>query len=269
MSSSACRLGGLAALLLATALAGCARPVGDFGRAEDDPLHDAVGQTTGALRSLNQPLSAFNLSDEESEMRDRIWRYLVAPEAYDWFGDSVVELSREGFEVKTLKPPGKDRYYVWLHNQTFASSSVRYSRLSDDVNADVGTMPGAFSSICAVETLDGQRRTAENGISDREPGMKLGVATRRAENETMIGWFATAVAARYASYSYALDHLLVETPHANAIATDAALNQLAVFVDKSGQDDFCDPSAASAGSRQGPAIRSRYTVGSRAVVAGS
>lgn len=262
MSRGVSRFAGAAFVLVAIALSGCARPVGDFGRAEDDPLHDAVARTANALRSLDQPLSAFNLSDEEREMRDRIWRYLVAPEAYDWFGDSVVELSREGFRVKALKPPAHERYYVWLHDQAYASSAVRYSHLTGDVNADIATMPATFASICAVETVDSQRRTAEAGISNLEPAMKAGVATRQVENETMIGWFTTAVDARYQAYSYALDHLLVETPHPNAIDTDTALSQLAGFVDRAKQGDFCDAGGHSAGIRLGPTLPSRYRPGS-------
>jgi len=256
-------------VLAALALSGCARPVGDFGRAEDDPLHDAITQTGIALQDLHQPLSRFNLSDEEVEMRDRIWRYLVAPEAYDWFGDSVVELSREGFQVKQLRPPAKDRYYLWIHGQAFASSSVRFSRLADDVKADIGTMPATFAAICAVEKVDSQRDVAAKGLTDIEPAMKAGVVTRRGENQTMIGWFATAVTARYDAYSYALDHLLVETPHVNAVGADATLNQLAALAGKASQGDFCDDGAGTGGARAAPAIRSRYADAPAHVVGGS
>ena len=72
-------------LLIALALAGCARPVGDFGRAEPDPVHDTVMPALGATRAYlaRQPVSAFNLTDQEQEMRNRIWRDLAAPNAFD------------------------------------------------------------------------------------------------------------------------------------------------------------------------------------------
>jgi hypothetical protein len=66
----------IAPLILLLTLAGCARPTGDFGRAEHNVLHDEVMPAIGKARAKG---SDFNLADQEVEMRDRIWRYLVAP----------------------------------------------------------------------------------------------------------------------------------------------------------------------------------------------
>ncbi len=256
MSSVVRRFAPLALLLLG--LAACSRPVGDFGRYESDPLRDEVAATVRAARVATEPVSAFNLSDQEVEMRDRIWRYLVAPEAYDWFGDFVVELQRLGFTVKP-KPLPKDRYYLWLHGTAFASSRVRYSRISDDVEADIGTMPGVFAAICAVEELDRQRGIAANGIDGLEEKMKRDAAARQIENRAAIGWFAAAVKLRYDSYSYALDHLLVETPHEEAVGTDALLSQLAGYVDAARGGDYCSPDGVPVVTVSGATVASRYT----------
>ena len=245
-------------MLLTLVLAGCARPVGDFGRAEDDPLHDGAASALRTVRDLREPGSVFNLTDQEQEMRDRVWRYLVAPQAYDWFGDTVAEVVRIGFKAPKLKPTPKDRYYLWLHGTGFASSRVRYSRLGDDVEADIGTMPGTFASICAVEGIDRQRGIAANGIANLEEKMKHGAMARQAENRAAIGWFTAAVRARYDAYSYALDHLLVETPHEEAVAVDGRLSDLLVYVEAAESGDFCSPDGAGTPRIYVPVVGSRY-----------
>jgi hypothetical protein len=62
---------------------------------------------------------------------------------------------------------------------------------------------------------------------------------RRAENEMFIAWFTRAIRYRYESYNFALDRLLVETPHEEAIEADAQITALAVYVDRAERGDFC------------------------------
>lgn len=230
-----------AAGIAALALAGCARPTGDFGRASDSVLHDEVMPALGTMRAkgAGEPVSDFNLADVEIEMRDRVWRYLTAPHAKDWYFDTVVE-----FQRTRLQPIGKftfkiDLYYRWLTGEAYASSRTRYNRLTDDIEADIATMPATFAAICQVQGLDRQREVAAGGINGLEPKMKQEALDRRAENRMVIGWFTRSVGYRYDAYSYALDHLLVETPHEEAIEADAGLSRLAVYVDAAERNDFC------------------------------
>lgn len=260
------RLIGLLAVALALSSAACARPIGDFGRADPDPIHDTVMPALGTGRALlsREPVSAFNLSDEEREMRDRIWHYLVAPHAFDWFQASVVELQRTRImpvSSKSLLP--QNRYYLWLHGERFASSRVRYARIEDDVTVDVELMPSVFAAICAVLEQDRQRGVAANGIPDLDEGTKGNAAARQFENRTQIGWFVAAVGNRYDSYSYALDHLLVETPHREAIGVNGALSDLAVWVEAAQRGDFCSGAGARPGKGGGVALPSRVLLQDR------
>jgi hypothetical protein len=214
----------------------CARPTGDFGRAERNVLNDEVMPAIGNALSKG---SAFNLADQEVEMRDRVWRYLVAPHAYDWFGDVTAEFQRTRIVPISNKPLKTRRYYDWLHSERFASSRVRYTRIEEDVIADLGMMPSAFASVCAVLELDHQRGIASNRIAGLEDEVSLNAARRHDENLAVIGWFARSVVYRYESYSYALDHLLVETPHEEAIGVNARLSELAVWVEAARRGDFC------------------------------
>jgi hypothetical protein len=227
----------LLALLL---LAGCARPVGDLGRAERGVLHDEIMPAIGHARATQSgEASSFNLTDQEVEMRDRVWRYLVSPHAYDWFGDIAVEYQRTRIVPIGNKRLPTNTYYEWLHSSRFASSRVRYSRVDDDAIADIGMMPSAFRSICAVIEIDRQRGIASNEIEGLEDDVSHNAAARHAENLAVIGWFVRAVGNRYQSYSYALDHLLVETPHEEAVDVNASLSQLAIYVDAAERGDFC------------------------------
>ncbi len=258
---------GLAAIGLVALLAGCIpRPAGDFGRAEINPINDEVMPAVGALRAgaAKEPVSAFNLTDKEREMRDRIWRYLVSPHAYDWFGDAVVELQRTRIAAASDKTMPVDRYYIWLHGERFASSHVRYNRIADDVATDIGTMPATFAAICAVQDGDRQRGVASNNMPDLEESMRVDAAARQAENEQQIGWFVRAATNRYQSYGYALDHLLVETPHEEAVKANDLLTQLAIYVEAAQRGDFCTTDF-SGGNGRATAIRSRVLQSDRPV----
>ena len=190
-------------------------------------------------------------------MRDRVWRYLVAPQAYDWFGDTAAEMARLGF-TRHLRPPPKDRYYLWLHKTTFASSPVRYARVTDDVRSDLDMMPATLGSICSVEQVDRQRGIAAKGLAKLDERTRQAAETRQQENRAAIGWFVEALRSRYASYSFALDHLLVETPHDAAMATDAALSELEVYVEIAQNGDFCSGRVMSGSHSAAAGVSSRY-----------
>lgn len=241
-SASVCdtpRLLQAAVILIACGVASaCARPVGDFGRAQPGVLHDDIMPAVGSLRAemAGEPVSAFNWTDEEREMHDRVWRFLVAPHARDWFMDTVVELQRTRIIAASDHKFSPSRYYRWLHEARFASSHTRYSRLADDVRSDADTAPAAFRSVCRVLEIDWQRGVASRDLGDLSAGE---VAARRAENDLYIAWFTRALRYRYDSYGFALDRLLVETPHEEARKADRQLDDLGVYVELAERGDFC------------------------------
>lgn len=260
MASPRLRPGQLAlTLALLLTVAACARPLGDFGRAEHDVIHDEVLPTVGdwRARGSGEPVSGFNETDQEHEMHDRVWRYLVAPNTSDWFFDTATEMQRtrilpgSEFKFKT------DRYYLWLRSERFKSSPARYTHVSDDVLADLGTMPQTFRSICAVIEVDRQRDIAVNEIDALEPKMRREVVARKAENTMFTGWFTRAVRYRYDAYSYALDHLLVETPHGEAVRLDGLLSELAIYVGAAEAGDFCNDPEAGRGAGRDAGIKAR------------
>ena len=78
---------GLALLLCAAPVAG--HELGDFGRVKPGVLNDEIiPETDRLMRRLgNQPVSNFNITDQEREMHDRVYRFLIARHARDWAFD--------------------------------------------------------------------------------------------------------------------------------------------------------------------------------------
>ncbi|QQR37970.1 hypothetical protein [Devosia rhizoryzae] len=249
----------LVALALAT-LSGCvARPVGDFGRAQPGVLHDTIMPYAGdqLARVRKEPVSDFNQTDQEVLMHDRTWRFLVAAHGKDWMFDSSVELQRTRIGRARDYQFSTDRYYTWLRTTEYRSSPTRYSTVGRHILADLDTLPATFQSICAVLEVDRQRRVALAEIGGLEQGVADNVAARRAENQWHIDWFVRALTYRYDSYDYALDHLLVETPHEQSISVDESLRRMRPWVDRANRGDFCS-GATAVGTGGGVTIPSRY-----------
>lgn len=247
-------------VLLACTLAGCARPTGDFGRAKPGIVHDTVLPTAGKLRALmfEEPVSFFNETDDEGEMHDRVWRFLVAPHSWDWFYNVLVEWQRTRIVPQIDTSQSYDRYYAILRLERYRSSHTRYTRVTRDVQADIATMPGVFDVICRVEEIDRRRETAATSLANVRVEQQNGAYNRRQENQAYIDWFIRSAKYRYASYSFALESLLVETPHEEARVLDEQLSELAVWVERAERRNFCgDHQGRYGGGGTGQSVPSR------------
>ena len=111
--------------------------LGDFGRVKPGVLNDKlIPETDKLMRRLgNQPVSDFNITDEEREMHDRVYRFLIARHARDWAFDYEQVIFVAG--VFSSRPDKFDLYYRWLTNERYASSRVRFNTIADDVGADL------------------------------------------------------------------------------------------------------------------------------------
>lgn len=231
----------LAAVIVATlpVAPAAAQQLGDFGRMEPGFVNDELIPLVDRNRKgMNgRPVDGFNLTDEEVEMRDRVWRFLIAPHAKDWAWPYSAEIRPAKAGSGTEKQIGK--YYRWLTGQRYASSRVRYNTMAGHIAADNGTLEGTFRSICAVIEVDRQRGVAVAEVDGLEAEMQVRVDKRDRENGAFIDRFVLALSFRYESYQYALDHFLVETPHQEAVKVDTALTELVVWVERAKAHDFC------------------------------
>jgi hypothetical protein len=184
-------------------------------------------------------VSDFNLTDQEREMHDRVWRFLIAPHARDWFYDTAVELQRTRLTPATDISFSPDRYYLHLRSAAYASSRVRYQTVASDIGIDLATIPSTFVAICNVIEIDRQRAIAVGNVRLGAPDGTYNVAARTWENDQKINWFVRALGYRYDAYSMALDRLLVETPHEEARIVDARLAEMEIHVRRARAGDFC------------------------------
>ena len=232
---------GVLAVTAIVMLAGCARPTGDFGRAAPSVLHDRIMPAIGDARAAadGELVSDFNLTDQEREMHDRVWRFLVAPHARDWFYDTAVELQRTRLASNLDMEFSPDRYYTYLRGEAFQSSRVRYRKVADDVAIDIATIPETFAAICRVIEVDRQRAIAVANVALAAPDAPVQVAARKWENQQKIAWFTRALVYRHQAYSTALERLLVETPHEEARVVDAQLALMEPYVERARAGDFC------------------------------
>lgn len=208
-------------------------------------------------RQRREPVSNFNQTDQEREMHDRTWRFLVANNAKDWLFNTEAEMQRVRITRAKDFTFFPDRYYNWLKKTHYQSSRVRYATANRHILADLDTLPEAFRSVCAVIEVDRQRRIAVAELTDLAPTAHADVRARRIENQWYIDWFVRAVNYRYASYSYALENLLVETPHEQSVTLDATLRRLKPWVDRANRGDFCS-GANGQGAGGGVTIPSRF-----------
>lgn len=241
------RLGALARVLSVCALAGLAaacvaRPVGDFGRAVPGFTHDTAMPAAGDFlaRQRKEAVSNFNQTDQEKEMHNRVWRFLVAAHAKDWFYDTAVELQRTRIAPEVDTSFTIDLYYNWLRTTPYQSSRTRYATVGSHITSDIDTIPTTFASICAVIEVDRQRAVALAELGNNlPPEVGPNLAARKSENSAHINWFIRALTYRYQSYDFALDSLLVETPHEQSLAVDDALRRMSVYVQRANRRDFC------------------------------
>ena len=187
----------------------------DFG------LSQRPASASSSLVSLQ--VDTINETDEERLMQNRIARFLETP------GDNARH-----------RPGDVATYYRWLSKTDFRSSPARFRLIANDIASDTEMLPAAFDAICSVRDIDRSREVAMIEL-DLQSEMGLAVAQRRDRNQAEIGHFVDALAFRYESYGFAIDRLLVETPHKEAIAADDRLSELAVLVGAAERWEFCGP----------------------------
>lgn len=216
----------------------------------------AVGGVIAKIRK--EPVSNFNMTDQEREMHNRTWRFVTAAHSKDWLFDGAVELQRTRLSSATDFRFTEERYYNWLRNEQYNSSRTRYSTVGRHILADLDTVSSTFASICAVVEVDRQRQIAASSLPAVGTDVRTNMQARKTENDWHIDWFVRALNYRYLSYSYALDHLLVETPHEQSMGVDENLRKLRPWVDRANRHDFCGDGGT--GGNRGPSftIPSRY-----------
>lgn len=220
------------------AIAACARPVGDFGRAKPSVIHDEILPYIGK-RSAEQraePASDYRLTDEEKKLRDVTWRLLTPVHAGDWISETLVEAQRTRvFPPLDHKLRYQD-YYYWLRKKRFSSSETRWNRLISDIKADYGAIGPFYEQARIVYAIDERRLNALEKRDNVDEWHQKNTPERVEENRMHMRWVLRAINYRYQAYRYAIDQLSLETPSPLAGAAESELSRFERRVQRGGYD---------------------------------
>lgn len=214
------------ALCAAAGLAGCVE-TGDFGRVKRSAWNDMV-ETTGSLaaRARREPVSSNMLTDDEQELRDRAWRYLVPARSRPWLDSLLAELVATRNLPADMIEPDRTAYFRGLQDTAGRSPVSSYRKLSEDASADLRLVPGFAAVASRVLEADRLRLVTLRNVADVTPGESRNAWARVAENRCLVAWVVSASSFRLGAYRYALDHLFIEAPGIDAVPTEHTLRRL-------------------------------------------
>ena len=212
------------ALLLG--LAACAQE-GDFGRPAPSAWNSLVA-TTGTLAAdlRREPASAFPLTDDEQVLRDRAWRFLMPSAGRDAFTDLLANLTRTRVLPPTWRVADEAAYHETLLSDSFRSPVSRYRRLSEDVTADGRLIPAFVATAMRVKEADALRLRSLPYVRTLGDDDVRDAAMRVAENRCLIAWVRLETEGRIVRYRFALEHLLIAVPTAEAVAAERSIGFL-------------------------------------------
>jgi hypothetical protein len=182
-------------------------------------------ETTGSVAAAarGEPVSPYGYTDDERELRDRAWRFLVPAHDFAWFERALADLAG-----KRILPPGirggdPTVYHRALLSEGAISPASRYRRLSEDAAADARLLPKLVDVASRVFTADGVRLKTLRYAGSVSPADIANAEMRVAENRCLVSWIAFGLDQRLAEYRYALEHLVIETPQAQAVPAERSL----------------------------------------------
>ncbi|MGL4439655.1 MAG: hypothetical protein ACRCUE_10295 [Bosea sp. (in: a-proteobacteria)] len=215
-------------MLLCAGLGACAADVGDLGRARPSVWHSDIYPYAGAQFAWlrGEQVSGFHLTDDEIELRDRSWRYIMPAHEQSWFHKNVQELARTRIIPVAWQTTEPDRYGVALVHAPFRSEQSRYRRLSEDAVADAALIAPYCRIAQKVVAADKVRLKTATASPSVLPLMLAHADARVSENEGMIAWVRERMTYRLQTYRHALDNLVVQMPSREAIMAERAVLSL-------------------------------------------
>ncbi len=205
---------------------------GDFGRVRSDAvtegIHDWVGRA--AAVEHHEATSTLPLTDDERQLRDLAYPYIEPPyERQQWYSVAGEYGLRSTFAAEAA-----DRTAYFKHLKGYKppfgpevrSPSSLYAQLLDDIRNDDQRLDDFFATATRVIDLDGKRRESLRYITDLPKSERANALRRVHENAAIVSLVSTRLHQRAASYRYALEQLVVQTPSPEAAVIERALNKL-------------------------------------------
>jgi hypothetical protein len=218
---------GLAALALTLALGACVER-GDFGRVKTHSAWNEAVSAAGTLSAAARgaPVSRFAFTDDEEEMRGRAWRFLTPAQDRRWFDHVVAELVATRIVPPEAFAEDITAYHRGLLAADARSPASSYRRLGEDAMADARLIEPFASVASRVLAADGVRLRSLAHVQSLAPADIANAEARVAENRCLIAWVVAGLGSRQRTYRYALEHLVIETPQADAVPVEGAMQVL-------------------------------------------
>lgn len=210
-------LRGAACLLVAALIAGCVDR-GDFGRPRPSIWNDTILPFAGlvAAHTRGEAVSTFIFTDDESELRDRAWRFLMPAHEKTFFQSQVSELSRTRILPRGARLWGDSSYFTVLRRQHVASPAPLFRRIGEDAAADRVLLPEFVALAERVLDADDARLKLLVHVKDLDEDQVMNAVARVVENRCLVAWVRAEAIGRATRYRYALERLAIEAPQSHA-----------------------------------------------------
>ncbi len=213
--------------LALTLLVSCAQQ-GDFGRPKPGVWNSLI-DTTGTViaHERGEPASLLPLTDDEQDLRNRAWRFLMPADTREAFLDILANLTRARVLPPSWRPDDPARFYDALLAPDFRSPVSRYRKLTDEAVADARLIPPFAGLAARVGDADARRLRSLPFARTLDDADVRRAALRVAENRCLVAWVRLETGSRLAAYRYALEHLFADAPDPAAAEAERALAMLA------------------------------------------
>ncbi len=220
----------------------------DFGREDSGVMDRKILPLIGgfAARFREEPVSYFNLTDEEKLLRQQSRRLIAPPHARDWIHAIASRVQRYRVTAPLDHRLSTNAYYAYLRSDRFRSTAGRYGRLSADMAADAALIPPFFaraSQVTAADTIrieavatfgpvGDERYALQSPLVRPMTSVQTAANARVYENKELIDWVDRAVAFRIESYRNAIERLAIEEPDERVGLADGELQRLELIFRK-------------------------------------
>jgi hypothetical protein len=258
-SFKAARVAGATCAVVILSACGGGDRAGDFGRRGDSILTGEIMPRAGLVASWwrGEPTSLYPFTDDERELRDRAWRFLMP--AYD-----KANLQQRWAELSTTRilPPmphsGRNHYHLLLMADEYRSVASRYRKIESDIEADRQLMM-PFTQIAArVCEADRVRIRSLKQVREMSDIQREQAVARVAENRMLVDWVRRDMREKAEAYRYAMEHLTIEAPMREGIRADQAIialesaQQTLDYWEGCGEHKLAVPPAGHTGRRLPP-----------------
>jgi hypothetical protein len=245
----------LAVFVAAAMLAGCAAShTGDFGRRADNVVTSSILPKAGLASAWmrGEPTSLYPFTDDEIELRDRAWRFLMPSHDKANLQMKLAELS-----YSRVLPPiphsGRNHYHLLLMTEDYRSVASRYQKLGQDVESDRQLMIPFSQAAARVCAADRVRIQSLNHVQQLSETQRASAVARVAENRMLVDWVRRDMREKAAAYRYAVEHIAIEAPMREAIRAEQAVialesaQQTLDYWDGCGENPLAVPPAGHGG----------------------